>query len=92
MRFKNSWCVGKVIGEEGGKLTVKYADGIVAHDNLHTVGCRIRKFKRKIDMDELYKASPWMKCPFEGGDEGCVCWPCRTGKWPRRYEEGNLSQ
>lgn len=91
VRCERGWHVGKVIGEEGPKVLVQYAGGIGAHDHLHTVGCRIRTFRRKVDMDAMYQNSPWKGCPFKGKDEACICWPCRTEKWPRRYREGNLS-
>lgn len=73
--------------EERGKVMVKYADGIGTHSDLHTRGCRIRSCKRRVDLDELYREYPWMKCPFAGQQEGCECWPCRSSKWPARYTQ-----
>ena len=64
---------------------VQYDDEIVAHRDLHTRGCKIKTFKRRIDLDERYRQDESMKCPFRQEDDECVCYRCRTEKWPGLY-------
>ena len=37
------------------------------------------------DIDERYRQAKSMKCPFKQGDDKCICYRCRTGKWPGLY-------
>ena len=64
---------------------VQYPDVIGIHDDLHTRGCRITKFKRRIDLDEKCRQDECIVCPFLQHDDECVCYRCRTEKWPRLY-------
>ena len=92
VKFKSRWCPGQVIGRGTKGLLVQYSDGVGEHDDLHSRGCRVKVFRRRVDMEELYEDAPWMLCPFGGGDEACTCMRCRTEKWPERYSTWNLSE
>ena len=70
---------------------VQYPDGVATHDDLHKRGCRIKVFRRGVDVDALYARSPWMGCPLAGEEDGCACWPCKTVKWPGRYRDWGVS-
>jgi hypothetical protein len=85
VKWAAKWLKGVVIGREPEGITVKYGDGIRVHADLHTRGCRIKVFKRRIDLDERYKQDPFLKCPFGQKDDECVCYRCREEKWPRLY-------
>ena len=77
-----------------GYVLVQYSDGIgdLEHDALHTRGCKMKVFRRRVDMKELYENAPWILCPFGGGDEACAYMRCRIEKWPERYSSWNLSE
>ena len=91
VKWKKRWHRGQVIGKEEGGLMVRYRDGVATHGDLHQIGCRIKVFRRNVDIDAIYERSPWLKCPLLGEEEACACWPCRTVKWPGRYREWGLS-
>ena len=78
-----------VIGREPEGIMVRYEgkvkDSIGVHADLHTRGCRIKVFKRRIDLDERYKQDPSLKCPFGQKDDECVCYRCREAKWSGLY-------
>ena len=91
-----AWHEGQVVGEEGDKVLIKYYSGtkresVGAYDDLHKRGCKVRESRRPVNVDDLYGRNPWMQCPFRGEDSSCLCWRCRTEKWPRLYKEWSLS-
>ena len=45
---------------------------------MHTRGCKIKTFKRRIDLDERYRQNESMKCPFEKEDDKYVCYRCHV--------------
>ena len=75
------------MGRKPKGIMVQYPDGIAIHDDLHMRGRRIKVFKRRIDLDEKYRQDECMECPFLQRDNKCVCYRCRTEKWPRLYAE-----
>ena len=85
VKWGAKWLKGVVIGREPEGIMVKYGGGIGVHADLHTRGCRIKVFKRRIDLDERYKQDPFLKCPFGQKDDECVCYRCREEKWPGLY-------
>ena len=92
VKFKGKWYTGTVIGREHEGVMVRYADGIGVHRDLHTRGCKIKTFKRRIDLDERYRQDESMKCPFKQEDDKCVCYRCRTEKWPGLYATRALTE
>ena len=92
VKFKSEWCPGQVIGRGAKGILVQYSDGVGEHDDLHSRGCRVKVFRRRVDMDALYDSTPWMRCPFDENDEACICRRCSTEKWPGRYSSWNLSE
>ena len=69
VKFKGKWCQGAVIGREHETVMVQYDDGTVTHRDLHTRGCKIKTFKRRINLDERYRQDESMKCPFRQEDD-----------------------
>ena len=92
VKFKGKWCPGTVIGREHEAVMIQYEDGIKAHRDLHTRGCKIKTFRRRIDLDERYRQDEGMKCPFRQEDDECVCYRCRTEKWPGLYATWALTE
>ena len=92
VKFKSRWCPRQVIGRGEEGILVQYSDGVGEHDDLHSRGCRVKVFRRRVDMDELCDSTPWLLCPFGGSDEACTCRRCSTEKWPGRYSSWNLSE
>ena len=94
VKFKSRWCPGQAIGSGEKGILVQYSNGVGEHDDLHVRGCRVKVFRRRVDMEELYESTPSMLCPFGGKDEleACTCMRCRTEKWPERYSSWNLSE
>ena len=70
VRFKSKWRPGQVIGRGTKGILVQYSDGVGEHDDLHSRGCRVKVFRRRVDMDELYDSTPWLLCPLPA--EGVV--------------------
>ena len=55
-------------------MLVKYYAGtktgsVGAYEDLHKRGCRVRVFKRPVDVDELYQQRPWMPLSAD------ITWP-----------------
>ena len=71
---------------------VQYADGVGVPRDLHTRGCKIKTLRRRIDLDERYRQNQSMKCPFKQEDDKCVCYRCRTEKWPELYAKWALTE
>ena len=71
---------------------VRYANGIGVHRDLHKRGCKMKTFKWRIDLDEKYRQDESLKCPFEERDDKCVCYRCRTEKWPGLYAGWALTE
>ena len=68
---------------------IRYVDGIGVHRDLHT---KKKTFKRRTDLDERYRQNESMKCFFEKEDEKCMCYRCRTEKWPGLYAAWELTE
>ena len=73
-------------------MLVQYFDGVGEDDDLHSRGCRVKVFRRKVDMEEMCENVPLILCPFGGEDEECTCMRCQTGKWPERYSSWNMAE
>ena len=80
------------MGKDRHGIIVRYEDGsTVAHNDLRTRGCEIQEFRRREDQQAYYEAKPWLGCPYDGEEDDCECRPCRVTKWPKIYEEKELS-
>ena len=47
-----------MIGRGTKGILVQYSDGVGEHDDLHSRGCRVKVFRRRVDMDALYDNTP----------------------------------
>jgi hypothetical protein len=85
------WCDAQVVGTDRHGVILQYDNGTtVAHNDLHTRGCRIKEFRRQRDQTTYYKDRPWLKCPYNGGEDDCECWPCAKTKWPERLAQAQI--
>ena len=55
VKWGSKWIPGTVVGREPGGIMVKYEgrkqDSIGVHPDLHTRGCRIKVFRRRVNLD-----------------------------------------
>ena len=58
MKFDSRWCQGRVIGRGEKGILVQLSDGVGGHDDLHKRGCKVRVFRRRVNMNELYDSTP----------------------------------
>ena len=80
VKFRSGWHPGQVIGRGTKGILVQYSDGAGEYDDLHKRGCRVKVFRRRVDMDALYDSTPLLLCPFRGVDEACTCRRCSAEK------------
>ena len=62
VKFKSRWCPGQVIGRGAKGILVQYSDEVGEHDDLHSRGCRVKVFRRRVDMDALYDMTAHPGC------------------------------
>ena len=87
------WVKGSVVGRDRHGIIVQYPDGsAVAHDDLHTRGCRILEFRRDVNAAKRYDECPWLECPYKGEEEDCECRPCDRNKWPEWLRKTGMTQ
>ena len=58
VKFRSGWHPGQVIGRDTKGILVQYSDGVGEHDDLHRRGCRVKVFRRRVDMEALYDSTP----------------------------------
>ena len=80
VKFRSGWYQGQVVGRGKKGVLVQYSDGVGEHDDLHKRGCRVKVFRRRVDMDALYDNTPWLLCPFRGDDVACTFRRCSVEK------------